>query len=69
MSARWPFPVRRAAATLVLATLAVLADNVRPHTGQQHAGHIFNLGHGVQPNTDPGVLAAVVDLVHERTRA
>ena len=49
-------------------TLAVLADNVRPDTGQQHAGHIFNLGHGVQPNTDPGVLAAVVDLVHERTR-
>lgn len=29
-----------------------------------HRGHIFNLGHGVQPNTDPDVLAAVVDLVH-----
>ena len=24
-------------------------------------GHIFNLGHGVQPNTDPGVLDGVVD--------
>ncbi len=32
-----------------------------------HPGHIFNLGHGVQPNTDPGVLAAIVDLVHGRT--
>jgi uroporphyrinogen decarboxylase len=40
---------------------AVLADNAG------HPGHIFNLGHGVQPDTDPGVLAAVVDLVHEHT--
>ena len=30
-------------------------------------GHIFNLGHGVLPETDPGVLAAVVDLVHEES--
>ena len=30
-------------------------------------GHVFNLGHGVLPETDPGVLAAVVDLVHEET--
>ena len=28
-------------------------------------GHIFNLGHGVLPETDPGVLERVVDLVHE----
>lgn len=27
-------------------------------------GHVFNLGHGVLPETDPGVLAALVDLVH-----
>ncbi|WP_342802250.1 uroporphyrinogen decarboxylase [Nocardia sp. No.11] len=27
-------------------------------------GHIFNLGHGVQPDTDPGVLTALVELVH-----
>jgi len=27
-------------------------------------GHIFNLGHGVLPETDPGVLARVVETVH-----
>jgi uroporphyrinogen decarboxylase len=26
--------------------------------------HIFNLGHGVLPSTDPGVLRRLVDLVH-----
>jgi uroporphyrinogen decarboxylase len=31
------------------------------------SGHVFNLGHGVLPETDPGILAAVVDLVHEET--
>ena len=29
-------------------------------------GHIFNLGHGVLPETDPAILAAVVELVHRR---
>jgi len=28
-------------------------------------GHVFNLGHGVLPDTDPGVLARVVETVHE----
>jgi uroporphyrinogen decarboxylase len=28
------------------------------------AGHIFNLGHGVLPETDVGAVRAVVDLVH-----
>lgn len=27
-------------------------------------GHIFNLGHGVMPETDPGMLERLVDLVH-----
>jgi uroporphyrinogen decarboxylase len=39
-------------------TDAVLADNAG------HPGHIFNLGHGVHPDTDPGVLAAVTARVH-----
>ena len=30
-------------------------------------GHVFNLGHGVLPETDPGVLDALVDLVHEES--
>jgi len=30
-------------------------------------GHVFNLGHGVAPTTDPGVLARVVELVHENS--
>ena len=30
-------------------------------------GHIFNLGHGVLPGTDPADLARLVELVHART--
>jgi len=52
----------------VLGAEQVLRDNELPD-GSQHPGHIFNLGHGVQPDTDPGVLQAVVDLVHDQTRA
>jgi uroporphyrinogen decarboxylase len=32
-------------------------------------GHIFNLGHGVLPETDPVVLRQLRKLVHERTAA
>jgi uroporphyrinogen decarboxylase len=30
-------------------------------------GHVFNLGHGVLPDTDPEDLGRLVELVHERT--
>jgi uroporphyrinogen decarboxylase len=33
--------------------------------GKAAPGHIFNLGHGVMPETDPDVLTRVVALVHE----
>ncbi len=32
-------------------------------------GHVFNLGHGVLPETDPAILERVVDLVHSEGRA
>jgi uroporphyrinogen decarboxylase len=38
---------------------AVLVDNAG------HPGHVFNLGHGVLPGTDPAVLERIVALVHE----
>ncbi len=41
------------------AARAVLVDNAG------HPGHIFNLGHGVMPATDPDVLTEVVKTVHE----
>lgn len=30
-------------------------------------GHIFNLGHGIWPETDPDAVARLIDHVHERT--
>ncbi len=35
--------------------------------GSAAPGHVFNLGHGVLPSTDPDVLARVVELVHEES--
>jgi uroporphyrinogen decarboxylase len=32
--------------------------------GRAAAGHIFNLGHGVLPHTDPDVLTRIVELIH-----
>ena len=29
-----------------------------------HRGHVFNLGHGVMPESDPDVLKRVIDTVH-----
>ncbi len=37
------------------------------HRASGIEGHVFNLGHGVLPETDPEVLGRVVDLVHEET--
>ena len=44
----------------------VVEERVREavRSGASAPGHIFNLGHGVPPETDPDVLARVVDLVH-----
>ena len=33
--------------------------------GRSASGHVFNLGHGVPPTTDPDVLTRIVELVHE----
>jgi uroporphyrinogen decarboxylase len=49
-----PWPVVEAAAREVM---AAGADG-------SGTGHIFNLGHGVLPEADIGILGAVVDLVH-----
>jgi uroporphyrinogen decarboxylase len=53
-----------------LAPWEVVADRARDvlRRNAGRPGHVFNLGHGVLPETDPGVLAAVVDLVHEEGR-
>jgi uroporphyrinogen decarboxylase len=52
---------------VLLAPWPVIEDEVRRIVAQGRAapGHIFNLGHGVLPETDPEVLTRVVDLVHE----
>jgi len=42
-------------------TRAVLA------AGRAASGHVFNLGHGVLPDTDPDVLTRVVELVQQET--
>jgi uroporphyrinogen decarboxylase len=51
---------------LLLADFSVVEAEVRRiHAeGTAAAGHIFNLGHGVLPETDPDVLTRVVELVH-----
>ncbi len=53
-----------------LASWEVVADRTRDilRRNAGRPGHIVNLGHGVLPELDPGVLAQVVDLVHEEGR-
>jgi uroporphyrinogen decarboxylase len=41
-----------------------VVDDGRRAVDAGAAGHIFNLGHGVLPETDPGVLTDLVSLVH-----
>lgn len=53
--AGWP-AVERAARAVV--------DDGRRAVDSGAAGHVFNLGHGVLPETDPGVLTDLVALVH-----
>jgi uroporphyrinogen decarboxylase len=54
-----------------LAPWAVVADGAREvlRAAGGEPGHIFNLGHGVLPETDPGILSALVELVHTEGRA
>jgi uroporphyrinogen decarboxylase len=56
--------------TAVLAPIDVLeakaADVLR--RGKVAPGHVFNLGHGVLPSSDPGKLSHLVDFVHRMSR-
>lgn len=56
---------------ICLAPWEVVAPAVREVLARAgtEPGHVFNLGHGVLPETDPGILSAVVDLVHAEGRA
>jgi uroporphyrinogen decarboxylase len=55
LMAGWP-AVERAARAVV--------DDGRRAVDAGATGHVFNLGHGVLPDTDPGVLTDLVSLVH-----
>jgi uroporphyrinogen decarboxylase len=51
---------------VLLAPWPVIEERARDvlARGRTAEGHIFNLGHGVLPETDPDVLARLTDLVH-----
>ena len=53
--------------TLVFAPEPVLRRKVEQvlDAGRATEGHVFNLGHGVLPETDPDVLQRIVELVHD----
>ena len=52
---------------LLQAPWPVIEQAVRDilEAGRAAPGHIFNLGHGVPPTTDPDVLTRIVELVRE----
>lgn len=51
---------------LVLAPWPAVASGVRDvlRRADGRPGHIFNLGHGILPESDPAILARIVHLVH-----
>ena len=55
---------------VVFAPWTVVAEEVRAvlRSNDGHPGHVFNLGHGVLPDTDPTVLERIVELVHDERR-
>ncbi len=56
--------------TMVFAPAEVVEAKAREivEQGASAPGHIFNLGHGVLPGTDPDVLARLVDVIHSLRR-
>lgn len=52
---------------LLLAPWDVLQERARRvvEEGRQLEGHVFNLGHGIIPEVDPGVVTRLVDSIHE----
>ena len=55
--------------TAMLAPWGVVADKARVVLARADGrdGHVFNLGHGVLPGTEPDSLRRLVDLVHSET--
>jgi uroporphyrinogen decarboxylase len=54
---------------VLLAPWKVIEAKARDALGRGRAaeGHVFNLGHGVLPDTDPAVLARLTDFVHTQS--